>query len=240
MSWNYSDISKMIDHALLKPTLTTNELDAGCQMARAYDIASVCIMPFAVSRCAELLDGSTVAPSTTIGFPHGASTTRDKVHQSETALADGCRELDMVVNISKVLSGDWSSVQSEIAAVAETAHARGQKVKVIFETCYLNDDQKIRLCKASSEAGADWVKTSTGFGTGGATMEDLKLMTAHVADHVQVKASGGVRTLEALLPVRDLGVTRIGTSSTQRILDEARRQQGLDPIESANLDASGY
>ncbi len=242
MSWNYSDISKMIDHALLKPTLTAVELEAGCQMARAYDIASVCIMPFAVKQCADILEGTTVAPSTTIGFPHGACATSSKVEQSVTALADGCRELDMVVNISKVLSGDWDYVRTEITAVVEVAHARNQRVKVIFETCYLSDDQKIRLCEICGEAEADWVKTSTGFGTGGATPEDLRLMREYSPPAVQVKASGGIRTLEALMQVRDIGVTRVGTSSTQVILDEARQQLGLPTIESSgpSTETAGY
>ena len=239
MTWEYSDISKMIDHALLKPTLTRTDLEAGCLMARAYDIASVCIMPFAVKHCAELLADSAVAPSTTIGFPHGASATSSKVQQSETALADGCRELDMVVNISKVLSGDWKYVQQEIKAVVDTAHALKQRVKVIFETCYLNNTQKIRLCEICGEANADWVKTSTGFGTGGATIEDLRLMRGHAPDSVQIKASGGIRDLETLLPVRDIGVTRIGTSSTQVILDEARKQLNLPAIDSSTAAVSG-
>ncbi len=242
MTWEYTHISKMIDHALLKPTLTTAELEAGCRMARAYDVASVCIMPFAVSRCAELLDGSTVAPSTTIGFPHGASATSSKVDQSRTALEDGCAELDMVVNISKVLSGDWDYVEAEIQAVVEVAHDRGQRVKVIFETCYLSDEHKKQLCHICGEVGADWVKTSTGFGTGGATHEDLILMRQSSPESVQVKASGGIRTLEALLAVRELGVTRVGTSSTQAILDAARSQLGLPAIEVAGptAEAAGY
>jgi deoxyribose-phosphate aldolase len=240
--WTYSDIAKMIDHALLKPTLTTPELTAGCQMARAYDVASVCIMPYAVKQCADLLNGSTVAPSTTIGFPHGASTISSKVAQSKTALADGCVELDMVVNISKVLSGDWDYVRSEIQAVVEVAHQVGQRVKVIFETCYLSDSDKIRLCEICGDVGADWVKTSTGFGTGGATDEDLRLMRQHAPDSVQVKASGGVRTLEALLAVRELGVTRVGTSSTQAILDKACEQLELPPIaaDGSNTEVAGY
>jgi len=238
MTWEYSDISKMIDHALLKPTLTTADLKAGCLMARAYDIASVCIMPFAVKYCAELLADSTVAPSTTIGFPHGASATSSKVQQSETAFADGCRELDMVVNISKVLSGDWKYVQQEIAAIVDVAHTQKQRVKVIFETCYLDHAQKIRLCEICGEANADWVKTSTGFGTGGATSEDLRLMREHAPSSVQVKASGGIRDLETLLPVRDIGVTRIGTSSTQVILDEARKQLNLPAIDSSTAAGS--
>lgn len=242
MTWSYTDISKMIDHALLKPTLTTADLEAGCRMARAYDVASVCIMPFAVRLCAELLQGSSVAPSTTIGFPHGASATSSKVQQSVTALDDGCQELDMVVNISRVLSGDWDYVRSEIQAVIDVAHDRGQRVKVIFETCYLSDSDKRQLCEICGEVGADWVKTSTGFGTGGATHDDLTLMRQHSPDTVQVKASGGIRTLESLLSVRDLGVTRIGTSSTQAILDEARTRLDLPAVkcDGPTADAAGY
>ncbi len=237
MNWNYSDISKMLDHALLKPTLTTVDLKSGCLMARAYDVASVCIMPFAVKQCVELLCGSSVAPSTTIGFPHGASATSSKIEQSRTAMADGCAELDMVVNLSKVLSGDWGYVQSELQAVAEMVHCEGRKLKVIFETCYLSNADKIRLCEICGEVGADWVKTSTGFGTAGATHEDLVLMRKHSPASVQVKASGGIRTLDALLPVRDIGVTRIGTSSTEMILDEARARLHLTPIDAARTTA---
>ncbi len=231
MIWDYSDISKMVDHALLKPTLRTLDLEEGCLMARTYDVASVCIMPFAVKQCADLLDGSNVTPGTTIGFPHGASTIKSKVDQSKTALADGCTELDMLINISKLLSGDWNYVRSEVQAVVDITHEHGQRLKIIFETCYLSDDDKIRLCEICGETGADWVKTSTGFGTGGATLEDLTLMRKHSPDSVQVKASGGIRTLDTLLSVRDIGVTRIGTSSTQTILDEARRRLDLPPIE---------
>jgi deoxyribose-phosphate aldolase len=242
MSWKYTDVAKMIDHALLKPTLTAKELEAGCLMARAYGVASVCIMPFAVKQCADLLEGCMVATSTTIGFPHGASAISSKVDQSVTALADGCQELDMVVNISKVLSGDWEYVRAEIAAVVGAAHAQVQRVKVIFETCYLSDDQKVRLCEICGDVGADWVKTSTGFGTGGATVDDLRLMREHSPSAVQVKASGGIRTLKSLLLLRDIGVTRIGTSSTRTILDEARQQLGLSPIESVgpSSETAGY
>ncbi len=222
MSYAYLDIAKMIDHSLLKPTLTTEELEAGCQLALAYDVASVCILPYYLKRCAEVLRGSDVAASTTIGFPHGGHTTVIKRAEAEQALADGCQELDMVVNISQVLSGDWDYVQDDIAAVIEPAHAAGQRVKVIFENCYLEDAHKIRLCEICSELGADWVKTSTGYGTGGATIEDLRLMVEHTPDHVQVKAAGGVRTLEKLLEVRGLGVTRVGATATQVILDDCK------------------
>ena len=231
MKCAYADLSKMIDHALLKPTLRMVDLEAGCLMARAYDVASVCIMPYAVKQCADLLDGSNVVPGTTIGFPHGASTTSSKVDQSATALADGCAELDMVINLSKLLSGDWGYVRAEIQAVVDLAHDHGRRVKVIFENCYLTDDEKIHLCEVCGDAGADWVKTSTGFGTRGATLEDLRLMRKHSPETVQVKASGGIRTLDALTSMRAIGVTRIGTSSTQTILDEARRLLNLPPID---------
>ena len=182
-----------------------------------------------------------MAPSTTIGFPHGGHTTAIKRAEAEQAIADGCQELDMVANLSKVLSGDWDYVRADIAAVIEPAHAAGRKVKIIFENCYLDDDQKKRLCEIGSELNADWVKTSTGYGTSGATHDDLRLMREHAADHVQVKAAGGVRTLDALLGVRALGVTRVGATATAKILDECRERLGLEPIEAGDAAApSGY
>ncbi|GIW88323.1 MAG: deoxyribose-phosphate aldolase [Isosphaeraceae bacterium] len=243
MDYGYSDIATMIDHSLLNPTLTWTQLEDGCRLARAYQVASVCIMPYALKRCAELLAGSPVKPSTTIGFPHGGHTTAIKVAETQRALADGGQELDMVVNISKVLSGDWTYVRDDIRAVVEPTHAAGQKVKVIFENCYLNDAQKIRLCEICGELNADWVKTSTGYGPGGATHDDLRLMRRHAPAHVQVKAAGGVRDLDGLLAVRALGVTRVGASRTREILDECRRRLGLDPIlpDLTTADpASGY
>jgi deoxyribose-phosphate aldolase len=226
MDYTYQDIAKMIDHSLLNPTLTVSGLERGCRLALDYDCASVCIMPYALRRSAKVLKGSTVKASTTIGFPHGGHTTAVKVAEAERALDDGGQELDMVVNISKVLSEDWGYVRQDIQAVIEVAHARGQKVKVIFENCYLQDQHKIRLCEICGELGADWVKTSTGYGTGGATIEDLRLMRQHAPAHVQVKAAGGVRTLDKLLEVRALGVSRVGASRTADILDECRRRLG--------------
>ncbi|MBM4081413.1 MAG: deoxyribose-phosphate aldolase, partial [Planctomycetes bacterium] len=219
MDYRYEDIAKMIDHSLLNPTLTDKELEKGCQLALDYNVASVCIMPYYLKRCSEILKGSTVKASTTIGFPHGGHATAVKVAEALRALYDGGEELDMVVNISKVLSGDWDYVRQDIKAVIDVAHGRGQKVKVIFENCYLKDEQKIRLCEICGELRADWVKTSTGYGTGGATLDDLKLMRKHAPPHVQVKAAGGVRTLDALLEVRAVGVTRCGASKTADILD---------------------
>lgn len=240
MDYAYSDIAKMIDHSLLNPTLTAADLEAGCKLALAYDVASVCILPYALKRCADMLRGSTVRPSTTIGFPHGGHTTAIKKAEAERAIADGCEELDMVVNISQVLSGNWDYVRDDIKAVIDVVHAAGQKVKVIFENCYLKDEHKIRLCQICSDLKADWVKTSTGYGTGGATHEDLKLMRQHSAAVVQVKAAGGVRDLDGLLAVRELGVTRCGASRTKDILDECRRRLNLSPITATAGVVAGY
>jgi deoxyribose-phosphate aldolase len=222
----YADIAGMIDHSLLNPTLTVADLEAGCRLAVEYRVASVCILPYAQRRCAELLRGSSVRPSTTIGFPHGGHTTAVKIREAEQAVADGCEELDMVINISQTLSGNWDYVMRETAAVINIAHQAQRKVKVIFENCYLNNDQKVRLCRICSDLKADWVKTSTGYGSGGATMDDLKLMVANVSPSVQVKAAGGVRDLDTLLQVRALGVTRCGASRTKDMLDEYKRRFG--------------
>jgi len=224
MDYTYQDIAKMIDHSLLNPTLTVEDLERGCRLALDYDCASVCITPYALRTCAKILKGSTVKASTTVGFPHGGHTTAVKVAEAGRAIDDGGQELDMVVNISKVLSEDWDYVRQEIGTVIGVAHGHGQKVKVIFENCYLQDHHKIRLCEICGELGADWVKTSTGYGTGGATLEDLKLMRRHSPASVQVKAAGGVRDLDKLLEVRALGVTRVGASRTADILDECRRR----------------
>jgi deoxyribose-phosphate aldolase len=188
------------------------------------------------------LKGSTVKASTTIGFPHGGHATATKVAEARLALDDGGEELDMVVNIGKVIGGDWSYVRDDIGAVIEVTHARGQKVKVIFENCYLNDDQKIRLCESASELRADWVKTSTGYGTGGATIEDLVLMRRHAAAGVQVKAAGGIRDLDALLRAREAGATRVGASRTSDMLDECRRRLGLRELPKTvpATNQSGY
>jgi deoxyribose-phosphate aldolase len=226
MDYSYQDIAKTIDHSLLSPTLGTDDLEKGCQLAVEYDVASVCIMPYYLKRCSEILAGSTVKASTTVGFPHGGHHTAIKAAEAACALDDGGQELDMVVNISKVLSGDWDFVREDIKTIVELAHSVDQKVKVIFENCYLNDEQKIKLCEICSELGADWVKTSTGYGTGGATIDDLKLMVANTPDNVQVKAAGGVRDLDTLLEIRALGVTRVGASRTADILDDCKKRLG--------------
>jgi deoxyribose-phosphate aldolase len=239
--FTYLEIAKTIDHSLLNPTLTVADLEEGCRIARVYDFASACIMPYYLARCAEQLAGSGVKAGTTIGFPHGGHTTAIKVAEAERALRDGGEELDMVVNISKVLSGDWADVRDDIGAVIGVTHAAGQKVKVIFENAYLDDVQKIRLCEICGELHADWVKTSTGYAPTGATDDDLRLMRAHAPPHVQVKAAGGVRTLDRLLEVRALGVTRCGATRTVEMLEEARRRLGLEPIGSGPARTpSGY
>ncbi len=224
MDYTYEDIAKMIDHSLLNPTMTTEQLEKGCNEAVAYNCATVCIMPYYLKRCSELLKGSTVKASTTVGFPHGGHTTAIKLAEALQALEDGGEELDMVVNISKVLSGDWDYVRQDIKAVRDIVHGREKKLKVIFENCYLKDEHKIKLCEICGDLGVDWVKTSTGYGSGGATIEDLKLMRAHSPARVQVKAAGGVRDLDKLLEVRALGVTRVGASRTATILDECKRR----------------
>jgi deoxyribose-phosphate aldolase len=240
VDYSYEDISKMIDHSLLNPTLTADDFEAGIALAIAFDVASVCILPYYLRRCTDLLSDSTVKPSTTIGFPHGGHTSAVKIAEAQRAIADGCRELDMVVNISQVLSGRWDGVRDDIRGVIDVAHDSGQQVKVIFENCYLEDEMKIRLCEICGELSADWVKTSTGYGTGGATIEDLQLMRAHSPDHVQVKAAGGVRDLDKLLEVRAIGVTRVGATRTAEMLNECRRRLRLDPIESGAKDVAGY
>ncbi len=227
MDYTYADIAKMLDHSLLNPTLTDRALEEGCELALRYNVASVCIMPYYLKRCAAILKGSTVKASTTVGFPHGGHSTTVKIAEARQALEDGGEELDMVVNISKVLSGDWAYVESDVKAVVDVVHAHAQKVKVIFENCYLQDEQKIKLCEICGRLGADWVKTSTGYGTGGATNEDLLLMRRHSPPHVQVKAAGGVRDLDRLLEVRALGVTRVGATRTAEMLTECRRRLGL-------------
>jgi deoxyribose-phosphate aldolase len=221
-----ADVARMLDHSLLTPTLTDADLERGCLAAREYGVASVCIKPYAVRRAAELLSGSAVAVGTVVGFPHGSHTSRIKVAEAEAALDDGAVELDMVVNIGKVLTGDWSYVADDIRGVVEAAHRRGALVKVIFENCFLQATHKEQLCRICGEVRADFVKTSTGYGDGGATDEDLILMRRCSPPHVRVKAAGGVRTLDRLLAVRALGVSRVGATASKAILDECKARLG--------------
>lgn len=223
--FTYVQIAKMIDHSLLQPTLTDEEMEAGLQVAREYQVASVCIKPYYVARASEALAGSGVAVGTVIGFPHGSHLTSIKTAEALAALADGATELDMVVNIGKVLSGDWGYVEKDIAAVVDTGHRASPRaiVKVIFENCFLKDEHKKRLCQICGDVNADFVKTSTGYGDSGALEEDLKLMRQFSPPHVQVKAAGGVRDFQKLLKFRALGVTRIGATVSKAILDECKQ-----------------
>jgi deoxyribose-phosphate aldolase len=224
--FTYADIAKMIDHSLLQQVLTDADLEKGCRLAREYGVASVCIKPYAVPLAADILKGSGVLVGTVIGFPHGGHKTKLKVAEAHAAMDDGAVELDMVVNIGKVLTGEWAFVADDIRAVVEAAHARNAKVKVIFENCFLQSSHKERLCQVCGEVRADWVKTSTGYGDGGATDEDLTLMRRCSPPHVQVKAAGGVRTFDRLLAVRALGVSRVGATASKPILDECKARLG--------------
>jgi deoxyribose-phosphate aldolase len=221
-----AELARMFDHSLLQPNLTDADLVAGCLLARELGVASVCIKPYGVKLAAKLLAGSSVVASTVIGFPHGGHVTAVKVFEAERAMDDGATELDMVVNVGKVLSGEWNYVAHDVSAVVRAAHARGAKVKVIFENAYLKDEHKRALCQICGEVRADWVKTSTGYAETGATVEDLKLMREHSPAWVQVKAAGGVRTYEKLMEVRAIGVTRVGATATKAILDDARAKLG--------------
>ncbi len=216
------DIAKTIDHSLLRPELDDAFVADGCRLAAEYDVASVCVRPVDVARARAFLAGTEVAVGTTVGFPHGNHATATKVFEARRALADGATELDMVLQVGALRSGRDADVEADIAAVVEVAHAAGAIVKVIFENAYLADGEKVRACHLSEAAGADFVKTSTGFAPGGATHEDLALMRRSVSPRVQVKAAGGVRTLDALVAVMALGVTRCGATATRTIIDDFR------------------
>jgi len=240
------DIAKTIDHSLLRPELDDAFIEAGCRLAATYDVASVCVRPADVRRATALLAGTDVAVGTTIGFPHGNHRTETKVFEARQALADGATELDMVLPIGALRSGRDADVQADIAAVVEVAHAAGAIVKVIFENAYLTDDEKIRACRLAEAAGADFVKTSTGFAPSGATHHDLRLMRANTSAHVGIKAAGGVRSLDALLEVMALGVTRIGATATEAIILEFRARKagaapsGVAPAAVGPADEDGY
>lgn len=222
----YQHIAKMIDHSLLKPELDDAFVDSGIRLAAEYDVASVTCRPIDVSKAARMLDGSDVKVGSVVAFPHGDVLTATKVFETQKALEQGAREIDMVMQISWLRSGRDSDVEDDIRAVVEPTHAAGGIVKVIFENAYLTDDEKIRACHITEAAGADFVKTSTGFAASGATHDDLRLMRANTSAHMAVKAAGGVRTLDALLDVMLLGVTRIGATATKTILDDFRERKG--------------
>jgi deoxyribose-phosphate aldolase len=228
------DIAKAIDHSLLRPELDDAFVEAGCRLAAEYDVASACVRPVDVRRAIAILEGTDVAVGTVIGFPHGSTTTATKVFEARGALDDGATELDMVIDIGALKSGRDDDVRRDIEAVVAVAHAAGAIVKVILENAYLTDDEKVRGSHLTEIAGAEFVKTSTGFAPGGATHEDLALMRRTVSPAVQVKAAGGVRTLDALIDVMNVGVTRVGATATKAIIDDFRaRKAGAMPRPAA-------
>jgi deoxyribose-phosphate aldolase len=241
----------MIDHSILHPTMTDDDLRAGCALAMHYGTATVCVKPYAVRDAAALLTGSPVKVCTVIGFPHGNSATAIKVAECRKACQDGAVEIDMVVNIGKALGGDWDYVAAEIGAVNQEAISHGAIVKVIFENDYLQDTHKVRLCRICSEQKAAFVKTSTGYGyvkgpdgrfsTRGATLEDLRLMRANSDPEVRVKAAGGIRSLDEMLAAMETGISRVGATATAAILEEAKKRFGGAPDAAfASTDDPGY
>ena len=228
VDYTCQDIAKMIDHSLLRPDLTDEDIVKGCEIARKYNVASVCCRPSDVALAKKLLEGSEVKVGAVVGFPHGTHKTETKVFEAEQAIRDGAEELDMVIHIGKLRSRDFEYVKRDIQAVVEVAHRHGVIVKVILENCYLTDELKRIGCRLAEEAGADFVKTSTGFGPGGATIEDLILMRQSVSPKVQVKAAGGIRDLDAALKVREVGATRFGATRTEEIMEECYRRKGKE------------
>ena len=226
MDYTCHDIAQMIDHSLLRPELTDEDVRKGCEIAKKYKVATVCCRPCEVASVKKLLEGSDVKTTTVIGFPHGCNKTETKVFEAEQAIKDGAVELDVVLNIGRLRSGDYDYVKQDIRAVVEVAHGHGVLVKVIFENFYLTDDEKQVACRISEEAGVDFIKTSTGFAGGGATLEDLRLMRDNVSDNVQVKAAGGVRDLDMALKVREVGCTRFGATRTEGIMEECYKRHG--------------
>lgn len=262
MSLTYETLAGMIDHSLLHPTMTDADLKAGCELAAKYNVVSVCIKPYAVKDAVKWLKGSDVKVGAVIGFPHGNSATESKRYETELACRDGAVEIDMVINLGKALSAEWDYVQEDVRVVCDEAHSHGAKVKVIFENDYLGNggaglssaDFKVKLCEICEAAGADWVKTSSGYGFvkgddgkysyRGATEEDLRLMRQSCSEDVQVKAAGGVRDLDGLIRVHRLGATRCGATATAAMLDEFRRREAAGELtvesDEASIGKGGY
>ena len=221
----YHDVAKTIDHSLLRPELDDNFVEDGIRVARQYDVASATVRPIDVLKAVRMLKGTDVKVGTVVGFPHGDTLTETKVFETQRALDQGAHEIDMVLQISWLRSGRDADVQADIAAVVDVAHKGGAIVKVIFENAYLTDDEKVRACHSCEAAEADFVKTSTGFAATGATHGDLRLMRANTSMDIAVKAAGGVRTLDALLEVMALGVTRVGATATATMLDDFKARK---------------
>ncbi|MBN2029535.1 deoxyribose-phosphate aldolase [bacterium] len=224
MSTLCREIAQMIDHSLLRPELTDEDIKQGCEIAKKYGVATVCCNPSAVLLAKKYLDGSNVKVTTVVGFPLGYSKTETKVFETEQAIRDGALEVDMVLNIGKLKGHDFEYVKNDIKAVVDVAHKSRVKVKVILENYYLTDELKKNACRICEEAGADWVKTSTGFAPGGATLEDLRLMRQSVSDNVQIKAAGGIRSLDMAIKVKEAGCSRFGATATVKILEECNEK----------------
>jgi deoxyribose-phosphate aldolase len=220
-----SDIANMIDHSLLRPNLTEVEFQEGLELSRNYKVATCSVVPFDVARAVKLLEGSGVPVSTVVSFPHGTLPTDVKVFEGKRSIENGAIELDVVMAISRMMAGEYTYVEDDIRAMAELAHAHGAELKVIFENCYLTKEMIVKACQLSEKAGADFVKTSTGYGSGGATLEDIKLMRASVSSKMKIKAAGGIRTLDEFLQYRAAGTDRIATRGSQTILEEAAKRQ---------------
>ena len=229
------EIAKTLDHSTLQPYLTPDDIRKGCDIALEYGTATVCARPYDMPLVVKCLRGSDVLPCTVIGFPHGAHHTSVKVFEAERALDDGCKELDMVLNIGEMLSGNEGYVQDEIARLARVCHDRDAILKVILETCFLSDAQKAAACRLSELAGADFVKTSTGYGSAGANVADVRLMRRSVSSAVRVKASGGIRSLDAVLAYRAAGASRCGVSATVAIMQEAEKRAQAGTLTMDNV-----
>jgi deoxyribose-phosphate aldolase len=218
----YDEIAGMIDHSLLNPTLTDQDIIEGCKIAMEYRVATVCVRPSDVIAAKKTLENSKVGTTTVIGFPHGTTTTDVKIFEANEAIKNGCSELDVVINIGKHRSGDYEFVKNDLKAVTDLCHNNGILIKVIFENCYLDTEQKIAACRICNEIKVDYAKTSTGYGSGGATDEDLKLMRKYVDPGIKIKAAGGIRTLERAIEIRKLGVSRFGATATIGILERLK------------------
>lgn len=222
VSVTYDEIARMIDHSLLNPALTDQDIVEGCEIAKEYKVCSVCCRPSDVKLVRKNLEGSSVLTTTVIGFPHGTTTTHTKLCEAEEAMRNGAVELDVVLNIGKLRSGDYDYVKKELQTITELVHESGAIIKVIFENCYLATEQKIAACKICNEIDADFVKTSTGYGTSGATDEDLKLMRKYCKPEIKLKAAGGIRTLERAIEIKKLGCSRFGATATVGILERLK------------------
>jgi deoxyribose-phosphate aldolase len=231
-------VAAMIDHSLLRPELTLNDVTLGCEIAATHEVASVCCKPADVVHASRVLAGTSVKVGTVVGFPHGSSTTATKVFEARHALQDGARELDMVINIGRLRGGDHAYVAADIRAIVEVAATAGALVKVIFENAYLTDDEKVVACRLTEDAGADFVKTSTGFAATGATIEDLALMRRSVGPATQVKAAGGVRTLDTLLAMVAIGASRFGATATVTMLADAVERAARGELRVPEISAA--